>query len=236
MKRSLPNRASRRIANSGRPRAFHSPNRTFYDRISRAYDLLCDACERPAREAALNLLAPRPGERVLEVGCGTGSDLLEISRRVGQLGRAVGIDLSRGMLEMARRKVAAKGRITFAQADARRLPFASRDFDAAYASFTLETFAGRDLAAVLREIRRVLRPGGRVGFVSVSRRPSEGRDRAARRTYLWFHRHFPHIVDCRPIDVDRVLSRGQFTLVRKEEREIWGIPVTAALALNFGGP
>lgn len=209
------------------------PNRTLYDRINRAYDLLCSSSERPARQKALDLLDPKDGEHILEVGCGTGSDLLDIARRVGPTGRAVGVDLSRGMLEVARGKLASAlvgARVALAEGDARQLPFADRVFDGAYTSFTLEIFSKRDLAMVLREIRRVLRPGGRMGLVSVGTGETGGIGRIVRRTYLWFHRHFPHLIDCRPIEVGRVLDKGRFEVSRKSESDIWGIPVTAAVA------
>jgi len=210
----------------------HEATRTFYDRISRAYDLLCGVGERQARRTAIDLLDPRAGERILEIGCGTGSDLLEIARRVGSRGGVWGVDLSWGMLLAAQAKLSAgrpEADVAFAEGDALHLPYARGAFDAAYASFTLETFPEKDRSRALREIRRVLRPWGRIGVVCLSSGGS-GHWRVARRTYLWFHRHFPHVVDCRPIDVERTLERSRFAVTRTVTEAVWGIPVMAAVA------
>ena len=68
----------------------------FYDRISRAYDLIADAGEHKARERGLELLAPAPGERALEIGYGTGHSLEALAAAVGAAGRVVGVDLLQG--------------------------------------------------------------------------------------------------------------------------------------------
>jgi demethylmenaquinone methyltransferase/2-methoxy-6-polyprenyl-1,4-benzoquinol methylase len=213
----------------------HELNRTFYDRISRAYDLLCDAGERPARQAGLELLAPQSGERVLEVGCGTGSELLAIAHRVAPSGRVCGLDLSSGMLDVARKKVEVAptpAKIEMTEGDARKLPFADAAFDAVYTSFTLELFTKEDLRVVLTEIRRVLGKEGRLGVVSMAKVRTGEHPSIAERAYVWFHRHFPHIVDCRPIDIDRVLETGRFTVIRRVELDVWSIPVIAAVAMS----
>ena len=58
----------------------------------------------------------------------------------------------------------------------------------------------------------------------------ELRHRAPERIYDWMHRHFPHIVDCRPIDVERLVADAGFTIVRVERLGMWGLPVAAILA------
>ena len=79
-----------------------SQARASYDRLSKWYDLLEGGWETPPRRVGLEMLAPRAGERLLEIGCGTGSALAELPAQV----RAVGLDLSAGMLAQARaRKV-----------------------------------------------------------------------------------------------------------------------------------
>jgi ubiquinone/menaquinone biosynthesis C-methylase UbiE len=108
------------------------------------------------------LLGLRPGERVLEIGPGTGLQALHVAGRLGAAGRLDIVDIQQPMLDHVMRRAAARniGPIVPARADARDLPFDDASFDAAY----LVTVLGEipDPAAALREIRRVLKPGGRL--------------------------------------------------------------------------
>ncbi|HRX82504.1 MAG TPA: class I SAM-dependent methyltransferase, partial [Pirellulaceae bacterium] len=70
--------------------------KSFYDRISHAYDAIADAGEHRARERGLEALAVQPGERVLEIGYGTGHSLVELAKAVGATGRVCGVDISTG--------------------------------------------------------------------------------------------------------------------------------------------
>lgn len=100
-----------------------------------------------------------PGMRVLDVACGTGVLTIEAARAVSPGGRAVGLDLNSGMLAVARRKAP---QIDWRQAPAEALPFDSGDFDATVSQFGLMFF--QDRHAALREMWRVLRPGGRLAI------------------------------------------------------------------------
>jgi ubiquinone/menaquinone biosynthesis C-methylase UbiE len=108
------------------------------------------------------LLGPRPGERLLEVGPGTGLQALHVSPALGPDGRLDIVDIQRPMLDEVMRRAARRGlrSIVPAQADARELPYADAAFDGAY----LVTALGEipDPPAVLRELRRVLKPRGRL--------------------------------------------------------------------------
>ena len=99
----------------------------------------------------------RPGQRVLDVACGTGALTLAVAERVGPEGRVVGLDRNPEMLEVARRK---SSRIDWQEAAAEALPFPDTSFDAVVSQFGLMFFADR--VAALREMWRVLRPGGRL--------------------------------------------------------------------------
>lgn len=200
--------------------------RTFYDRISAAYDLLADAGEEASRDRGLQLLNASPGERVLEVGFGTGHALAALADAVGPSGRVVGIDVSSGILKVARR-VGSAINVALALSDARALCFRDATFDAVFMSFTLELFDFPDIAIALAEIERVLRPGGRLAVVAMREAATPGR---ISDIYLWLHRHFPHFVDCRPIDVIGLLERAGLQRTREETRSIWGLPVAVVVA------
>jgi ubiquinone/menaquinone biosynthesis C-methylase UbiE len=211
----------------------HQSNRAFYDRISRAYDLIADANERPAREAGLKALDPKPGERVLEVGFGTGNEVLDLASRVAPGGRVCGIDISPGMLAVAQDKIAGQTTavpVELQVGDARQLPYPADSFDAVYSSFTLELFPEEDLPTVLAEVKRVLRRGGRVGVVSMAVVKPSQHPSMLERTYIWMHRHFPHIVDCRPIDPAALLTTAGFRIVKQIDLSIWSMPVAAVVA------
>jgi len=199
-------------------------NRTFYDRVSGIYDLLANSSERRCRQLGVSLLRVAWGERILEIGAGTGHGLAALGAAAGSAGAVVGVDLSAGMLAAARRTLANAGssRIALTLADARALCFLDCSFDAAFMSFTLELFETAGLAAVLAEVRRVLRPHGRLGVVAMAETRHSGRMVGV---YTRLHRRFPRIVDCRPIDVTGVLQRSGFSITRVRPMTIWGLSV-----------
>jgi len=114
----------------------------------------------PAR--VLGAFDLKPGQRVLDIGCGTGYYSLEAARRIGNGGRLTCLDIQGEMLVETRRRLYAAGleRTGFIQARAEDLPFAANSFDHVLAVTVLGEIPGRSQA--LREIRRVLRPGGRL--------------------------------------------------------------------------
>jgi ubiquinone/menaquinone biosynthesis C-methylase UbiE len=217
---------------SGQPASHHESNRAFYDRISKAYDLLADANERAARQAGVQALDLKPGEQVLEVGFGTGNEILDLAERVGSTGRVCGIDISPGMLAVAQSKLdqaRPAATVELRLADARQLPYDDGSFDAAYSSFTLELFPDEDIPVALGEIRRVLRPGGRLGVVAMSKVKPGQHASMLEHIYIWMHRHFPHIVDCHPIDVAGVVSAAGFRVAKQSDLEIWSLPVAVVV-------
>jgi SAM-dependent methyltransferase len=114
----------------------------------------------PSAERLIELAKPRPGQRVLDVGCGTGIVARRAAPRVGNSGRTVGLHASPGMLAVAR---AAAGReklaIDWREGRAEALPFAEGTFDLVLCPYALMFFS--DPAAALAEMRRVLADGGR---------------------------------------------------------------------------
>lgn len=117
----------------------------------------------PLGRRAMAALAPRPGERILDIGCGAGQTSLELAQAVGPAGSVLGVDLSEPLLEIARRRGAGVAGLEFCQDDAQTAGFAAGGFDAAFSRFGVMFFA--DPPAAFANIRRALKPGGRLAFV-----------------------------------------------------------------------
>jgi demethylmenaquinone methyltransferase/2-methoxy-6-polyprenyl-1,4-benzoquinol methylase len=157
--------------------------RTMFDRIAPVYDAMnrvmtagLDVRWRRLAAAA----AVRQGDRVLDAACGTG-DLAIADLRAGA-GKVTGLDFSAAMLARARRKQAS---IEWIQGDMLALPFADETFDAATVGFGVRNVA--DLELALRELRRVLRPGGRLAILEITQ------PRGAMKPFytLWFDKAVP---------------------------------------------
>jgi len=204
--------------------------RTSYDRLSRWYDLISGDSEARPRRAGLELLDAHSGENVLDIGPGTGHSLAALSHSVGKAGRVEALDLSPGMLAVSRARLEkdlACANVSPACGDALYLPYFSGAFDAAFSSFNLELFDTPEIPQVLAECRRVLRPGGRICVVSLSR---AGKSQAMIKLYEWSHDRFPAFVDCRPIFVQPILEQAGFRILAVKGMSMWGLPVEIVLA------
>ncbi len=115
---------------------------------------------RTRRRASFNALDPKPGERILDLGCGNGLLTEDLARAVGPLGRVVGLDPSPDMLSAARDRLAGSEIAELVEGDAAALPFDPDSFDKLVSLQVFEYFP--DLAKPLDEVERVLRPGGRL--------------------------------------------------------------------------
>ena len=207
-------------------RVFQSKDQTraFYNKISQVYDLLSERSEAPMRKAGLELLSASAGESVLEIGFGTGHILVSIAKAVGPKGKVFGVDLSDKMLKLAKATLAKSNLLERARlrcGDATRLPYAADSIDAVFMSFALELFDTPEIPKVLRECKRVLRPGGRIVVVGMSkdakRDPLIG-------VFEWTHEHFPNFLDCRPIYVRGALEMAGFKTQKALKKRMW-IPV-----------
>src|SRR5215467_13189020 len=116
---------------------------------------------RAAKQVLLDQLRLGRARSVLDVGCGTGTDLIAIAERLGQGGRATGIDVSESMIAEARRRASGLDlNISFDTGDAVNLPYEDASFGACRAATVLQHVP--DASQVIREMIRVTRPGGRV--------------------------------------------------------------------------
>ena len=157
-----------------------------FDRIAGLYDamntVMTAGLHHRWRDRAVELAAVGPGSRVIDVATGTGDLAVALARAVGADGEVVACDFSERMLARARTKAP---QLRFEWADALSLPYASDSFDAATVGFGVRNFA--DLRRGIEEMVRVVRPGGRVVILEITRQPLASFYRA------WFDRLVPSL-------------------------------------------
>jgi ubiquinone/menaquinone biosynthesis C-methylase UbiE len=115
--------------------------------------------------------------------------------------------------------------------DAVQLSYPPDTLDAVFLSFTPELVDTPEIPKVLAECKRVLRRGGRIVVVGVSR---EGEGGIILRAFEWSHRHLPNLVDCGPIFVRQSLESAGFRIESAEKKMMW-VPVEVVLGVKFGG-
>jgi demethylmenaquinone methyltransferase/2-methoxy-6-polyprenyl-1,4-benzoquinol methylase len=163
-----------------------------FDRIAGFYDrmntVMTAGLHHAWRRRAADLALVGPGRRALDVATGTGDLALELARRVAPGGEVVGSDFSEKMLELARAKARRSGHpeVRFEPANALSLPHRDDEFDAATVGFGARNFS--DLEQGLREMARVVRPGGRVVVLEIT---APQRPPLSSFFELWFDRLVP---------------------------------------------
>jgi demethylmenaquinone methyltransferase/2-methoxy-6-polyprenyl-1,4-benzoquinol methylase len=167
--------------------------RAMFDRIAGIYDLLntvmTAGLHHRWRARAVQLAEVGHGARVLDVATGTGDLAFALAGEVGRSGSVLATDFSEAMLEIARAKSQSRtdgGAISFEWANALALPFADDEFDAATVGFGVRNFS--DLPQGLRELARVVKPGGRVVVLEMT---TPQRPPLSTFFSLWFDRIVP---------------------------------------------
>jgi len=145
---------------------------------------------------AIRRAAIQEGQRVLEVGCGTGRAAVDLAKAVGDTGRLDALDLTEAMLNQARAKIEKQGlsnRVHFKQGNARELPYPSATFDVLYNGYMFDLIPLDGFTPILKEFQRVLKPGGKLVLVNMSKPDS-------RRTF--YERVYARgwaVMPCRPV-------------------------------------
>jgi demethylmenaquinone methyltransferase/2-methoxy-6-polyprenyl-1,4-benzoquinol methylase len=207
-----------------------------YDKISRIYDFIEGSFEKKFRNNALDKLDVKKGETVLEIGFGTGHSLERIADKVGKNGKAYGIDISSGMLDITKSRLEKKGladRVELYCGDAINIPYNKSMFDAVFMSFVLELFDTPEIPVILNEIKRILKPNGRLSVVSLSKENDNSRMLKA---YEWIHENFPNTADCRPIYVEQSIKNAGYQISYKGNIKIFGLPGEIVIAIFDSSP
>jgi ubiquinone/menaquinone biosynthesis C-methylase UbiE len=204
--------------------------RASYNRLSGWYDVIAGSTEKKYRDWGLEKLSAQPGEKILEIGFGTGHCLVSLARSVGPTGHVIGVDISDGMLAIAKERLQKEGlseRIDLRLGDAANLDFLEAgSLDGIFMSFTLELFDNPEIPRVLTECHRLLKPGGRLAVVSMTKTNPPG---VAVRMYEWFHEYMPNYADCRPIFARQSLEQSGFAIQDVSLSSMWGLPVEIVL-------
>jgi ubiquinone/menaquinone biosynthesis C-methylase UbiE len=188
--------------------------RKAYGIFSVFYPFAVTPFEKPAIDAGLRRAAVQAGERVLDAGCGAGNVLARLREQAGPEGMAVGLDFTRRMLATTRRRVRGAPLV---RGDALQLPFATGSFDVVWSSYMLDLLPEADIARVLADFLRVLRPGGRVALVSFTK---------AGEKLTWWERAYLHTPSrmvpylfgsCRPIQLAPFVEAAGFADVESEK-------------------
>lgn len=204
--------------------------RASYNRLSRWYDFVAGSTEKKYRDMGLAKFSAQPGERILEIGFGTGHCLVSLARAVKAEGRVIGLDISDGMLAVAKDRLQKEGlqdRADLHLGDAANLDFIETEsLNGVFMSFTLELFDNPEIPRVLGECFRVLKPGGRLAVVSMTKTNPPG---MAVRIYEWFHERTPNYADCRPIFARQSIEQSGFSIEDVSVSSMWGLPVEITL-------
>lgn len=183
-----------------------------YDRWAAVYGVWAAITESRAQRTAFEAARPAAGESVLEVAVGRGEFFARLAGTAG-LRRCIGTDLSSGMLRRARSRVKSVARVgALCRADARYLPFATASFDVAVSGYMLDLLSESDIGAVLAELHRMLKDGGKLVLLNMAEQ-----NPILNRLWMWLFRHAPALVGgCRPVAVQTLLRDDVWRIEKQQ--------------------
>ncbi len=182
---------------------------------------------------AVRLAAIEQGQRVLDVACGTGRGTVGLAQAVGPNGRVDALDLTQAMLDQARAKIEPLGlgdRVHFRQGNARELPYPDATFDVVYNGYMFDLIPLEGFAPILREFARVLKPGGKLVLVNMSKPGTHKTFYEAVYEKGWA------VMPCRPVLMTPFLPSAGFENIQRLYRpsrgfivsRLWGTEIVLA--------
>lgn len=189
-----------------------------YSRLAWIYDLATDH-EVAHHDEAVRIADVQASDQVLEVACGTGRGTVRIARHIGEDGRLYAVDLTEAMLERARRKLARRDLldgVDLRLGDARELPFPDGVFDVVYNAYMFDLIDSAEIPHVVSEFTRVLKPGGKIVLVNMSKNTTE--------KTLYEHLHENGLLgfasgSCRPVLMQSFLEEAGYEKVKRVYRK-----------------
>ncbi len=190
-----------------------------YDRRSWLYGKLVAPFEFRNHRRAIDKAKIQPADKVLEVAVGPGRAFLEIVKRIDRDNIAFGVDAAPGMLSIARHTLETAGYENFnlSEGDARELGFENDTFDVLYNAYMLDLIPFADMPGILAEFHRVLKPGGRLVLLNMSKKKDGGAS--------WYERLYGRLPAwlvlnvmgaCRPVLMEGFVKEAGFVDVKRE--------------------
>ena len=203
-----------------------------YNWIAPIYDLFGILMESKARQRAIDMAAIKNGEKILEVAFGTGLNFVEILKRNPQ-GWVNGIDVSMKMLERARKRISKTGQknYTLYLGDCRHLPFEDGTFDILMTQYLLDILPVEDFTPILLQFRRVLKDGGRIVLVNMTKG-----ERWLNKIYEEIYKLKPPLLaGCRGVMAQPFLEEIGFKEFQREFVSQLGFPSEVVLGVKRNG-
>jgi ubiquinone/menaquinone biosynthesis C-methylase UbiE len=203
-----------------------------YNWIAPIYDLFGIFMESKARQRAIDMAAIKNGEKILEVAFGTGLNFVEILKRNPQ-GWVDGIDVSMKMLERARKRISKTGQknYTLYLGDCRHLPFEDGTFDILMTQYLLDILPIEDFIPILLEFRRVLKDGGKIVLVNMTKG-----ERWLNKIYEEIYKLKPPLLaGCRGVMAQPFLEEIGFKEFEREFVSQLGFPSEVVLGVKRNG-
>jgi len=213
-----------------------------YDLTSHCYHLIMGVFEIKPNMEALKLTGIKKHEKILDAGFGTGWVIEKMIELINPTQKIHGIDFAKGMIQSTRdflKKKQLDKRVILVKGNFLSLPYKNESFDIVFASFILDLQRIVDIHKLLQELKRVLKPNGRIVIVSMTKE-GKGLLKIARCFYDWFYLFWPTIfgyrASSRPIYVNKEIKKAGLYIIKQKLTHIvfFHFPIKIIVAKKVG--